>query len=68
MTDLSRVTQFDNMTDYVRGEYDCVHGHKARDGETASYYNGYGDRYAQDANADWYSDSEVKQMRSDSNE
>ena len=68
MTDLSRVSQFDCMTDYERGEYDCVHGHRARDGETASYYNGYGDQYAKEASADWYSDSEVSKMRSDSDE
>ena len=37
-----------DMTDYCKGEYDCVHGHEALPGQPPAYYEGYGDRYAQE--------------------
>lgn len=53
------------LTDYERGEYDCVHGHQARDCESTEYYNGYGTEYARQACADWYSEEQAEQMRTD---
>ena len=36
----------ESFSDFERGEYDCVHGHKAEDGESDKYYQGYGQQYA----------------------
>jgi len=36
----------DQMTDFERGEYDCVHGHDAVDGASDEYNRGYGEQYA----------------------
>lgn len=47
-----------NLTDYERGEFDCVHGHQARDCETSEYYSGYGTEYARQACASWYSEKQ----------
>lgn len=46
----------EDMTDYERGEFDCVHGYHARECETDEYYRGYGTQYAKDQNATWYSE------------
>jgi oxalate decarboxylase/phosphoglucose isomerase-like protein (cupin superfamily) len=43
---------FNDLTDYERGEYDCVHNHPVRDNESPDYYSGYGDAYAQEQIAD----------------
>jgi hypothetical protein len=47
---------FSDLTDYERGEYDCVHGHQARDCDTDEYYRGYGETYAKEQSATWYSE------------
>ena len=47
---------FNDLTDYERGEYDCVHGHQARDCDTDEYYRGYGETYAKEACASWYNE------------
>jgi len=39
---------FDRMTDYERGEYDCVHGHEALEGQSDKYNEGYGEQYARE--------------------
>ena len=36
----------DQMTDFERGEYDCIHGHDAVDGASDEYNRGYGEQYA----------------------
>lgn len=50
------MTNFKDMTAYERGEYDCIHGHAVRDDETPDYYSGYGDAYAMEQSATWYSE------------
>jgi|11BtaG_2_1085332.scaffolds.fasta_scaffold01828_13 hypothetical protein len=37
---------FENLTAYERGEYDCLHGHDVRDDQEQEYYWGYADQYA----------------------
>ena len=44
----SIIMNINDMTDYCKGEYDCVHGHEALPGQSPAYYEGYGDRYAQE--------------------
>ena len=39
-----------DMCDYERGEYDCLHGHDVKDNESPDYYSGYGDRYCEEQN------------------
>lgn len=41
----------DLMSPYERGEYDCVHGHQASDGEDEKYYDGYARAYEASENA-----------------
>lgn len=52
-------------SDYERGEYDACNGHAARECEPASYYNGYGDAYAKEQSATWYSEQTIENMRKD---
>ncbi len=40
----------ESFSDYERGEYDCVHGHDAEDGESDKYYQGYAQQYAVEQN------------------
>ncbi|MAD28984.1 MAG: hypothetical protein CMP00_04870 [Woeseiaceae bacterium] len=40
----------ESFSDYERGEYDCVHGHEAEDGESDKYYQGYAQQYAVEQN------------------
>ena len=48
---------FNDLTDYERGELDCVLGYAvASDCESDEYYRGYGEQYAKDQNATWYSE------------
>jgi len=56
------------LTDYERGEYDCVHGHQARDCESDDYYLGYGTQYAKDQNATWYSEKVFEDILADKQE
>ena len=42
------VRDFDHFTDLERGEYDCIHGHKAENGKSSKYYQGYGQQYARE--------------------
>ena len=49
------MTDINKLSDYERGEWDCVHGHTARDCDSDEYYRGYGETYAKEANAAWYS-------------
>ena len=44
--------EFDNLTDYERGEYDAVHSFEAQPNQPREYYWGYGDAYAQEQVAD----------------
>ena len=37
---------FDVLSDFDRGEYDCVHGYAALEDESDSYYEGYAQAYA----------------------
>jgi len=37
---------FDVLSDFDRGEYDCVHGYPALEDESDSYYEGYAQAYA----------------------
>ena len=37
---------FDVLSDFDRGEYDCVHGYPALDNESDAYYEGYSLAYA----------------------
>lgn len=39
---------FDRMTDGERGEYDCIHGHEALEGQSDKYYERYGEQYARE--------------------
>jgi len=41
----------DLMSHFERGEYDCVHGHAAMDGEDDKYYEGYAKAYESAENA-----------------
>jgi hypothetical protein len=36
------------LSDFERGEYDCVQGNEARDCEAADYYSGFAQQYAKD--------------------
>jgi len=36
---------FDDLNDYERGEFDCVHGYPALDNQSDDYYLGYGHNY-----------------------
>lgn len=49
-----------DLDDYAKGEYDCVHGHEALPNQSPSYYEGYGDRYAQEQCDDARSESLYK--------
>lgn len=40
----------ESFSDYERGEYDCVHGYDAEDGESDKYYQGYAQQYAVEQN------------------
>jgi hypothetical protein len=40
----------ESFSDYERGEYDCVHGYDAGDGESDKYYQGYAQQYAVEQN------------------
>jgi hypothetical protein len=35
-----------DLNDLERGEYDCVVGYQALDGQSEAYYAGYGKQYA----------------------
>lgn len=37
---------FDILSDFERGEYDCVYGYPALKNESEAYYEGYGLAYA----------------------
>ena len=50
------MTDLNKMCAYERGEYDCIMGHKVRDDESPEYYSGYGDAYAKEQTATWYSE------------
>ena len=39
-----------DLCDYERGEYDCLHGHDVKDNESPDYYSGYVDRYCEEQN------------------
>ena len=41
----------ESFSDFERGEYDCIHGYEAQDGESAKYYKGFGKAYTLEANA-----------------
>jgi|TARA_R110001632_G_scaffold153190_6_gene271014 hypothetical protein len=45
--DLSPIEELimDSLSDYDRGEYDCLHGYEAELGKSDKYYQGYGDQY-----------------------
>jgi hypothetical protein len=51
-----------NLSDYERGEYDCVHGHLARECESGEYYTGYADAYEKEQSATWYSEQQFNQI------
>ena len=36
---------FNDLSDYERGEFDCVHGYPALDNQSDDYYLGYGHNY-----------------------
>jgi|TARA_R110000787_G_scaffold104036_1_gene210760 hypothetical protein len=36
------------LNDLERGEYDCVTGYPALDGQSKSYYEGYGKQYSKE--------------------
>jgi hypothetical protein len=38
------------MSDYERGEYDCLIGNAAKLNDSPEYYSGYGDRYCVEQN------------------
>jgi hypothetical protein len=56
------------LNDYERGEYDCIHGYFARDCESGEYYRGYGDAYASEQSATWYSEQKFKEIMGEANE
>lgn len=56
------MSDLNNLNDFDRGEWDCVHGYQARDGETEDYYLGYGTQYAKDQNATWYSEKQFEEI------
>lgn len=56
------------LTDYEQGEYDCIHGHRARECESGEYYNGYADAYAKEQSATWYSEQQFLTIMGEGNE
>ena len=62
------MTDLNKLTDFERGEWDCVHGYPARDCETGEYYTGYGETYAKDQNATWYSEKKFLEIMGEANE
>lgn len=39
---------FNSLTDYEKGEYDCLAGYQCLPDQTQEYLNGYSDQYAQE--------------------
>lgn len=39
---------FSHLTDRELGEYDCLQGYQALDGQSEAYYFGYGEQYAKE--------------------
>jgi len=37
-----------DLNDLERGEYDCVLGYQAQEGQSDAYYVGYGEQYAKE--------------------
>jgi hypothetical protein len=37
-----------DLNDQERGEYDCVTGYQALEGQSEAYYVGYGEQYAKE--------------------
>tara|TARA_B100001094_G_C18066839_1_gene737892 strand:+ start:667 stop:879 length:213 start_codon:yes stop_codon:yes gene_type:complete len=40
----------ESFSDFERGEYDCIHGYEAQEGESDKYYQGFGKAYNLEAN------------------
>ena len=56
------MSDLNNMSDYDRGEYDCIHGHPARECENENYYYGYGDAYSKEQCRPYYSDDQMLEI------
>jgi len=56
------MSDLNKLNDYEKGEFDCIHGHPARECEPEAYYNGYADAYAKEASATWYSEKQFQQI------
>ena len=42
------MNNINELNDLERGEYDCVLGYQALDGQSEAYYVGYGEQYAKE--------------------
>ena len=62
------MTDLNKLTDYESGEFDCIHGFPARECESAQYYAGYGDAYASEQSATWYSEKKFHEIMGEANE
>ena len=62
------MTDLNKLTDYESGEFDCIHGFPARECESAQYYAGYGDAYASEQSATWYSEKKFLEIMGAANE
>ena len=47
------------MSDYERGEYDCLHGHDSQDNQSIEYYFGFGHQYKREQNANAKTDQQM---------
>ena len=56
------MSDLNKLNDYEKGEFDCIHGHPARECEPEAYYFGYADAYAKEASATWYSEKQFQQI------
>ena len=62
------MTDLNKLTDYEAGEWDCVHARPAAECMSAQYYAGYGDAYASEQSATWYSEKKFHEIMGEANE
>lgn len=62
------MTDLNKLTDYEAGEWDCVHARPAAECMSAQYYSGYGDAYASEQSANWYSEKKFLEIMGEANE
>lgn len=63
-----KMTDLNKLNDYEKGEWDCIHARPARECESAQYYAGYGDAYASEQSATWYSEKQFLEIMGEANE